>query len=85
MSLFATEQVKAEQEVSRALGLASHATRSLHMAAAQTIAGMRYGYLTDGEIVTAVRALLAEAEPERAKTYRAVLATMTRTRISNEM
>jgi alkylhydroperoxidase/carboxymuconolactone decarboxylase family protein YurZ len=77
MSLAAEEET-AVRDVTRALGLASHATRSLHAVVAHIIACMRSAGLTDDEIVTAVRALLPKATADRAVTYRAVVSTLSR-------
>jgi hypothetical protein len=81
MSNLATEEETAERDVTRALGLASHATRGLHAAAAHMIACMRTAEFTDSEIIVAVRALLAGAKADRAVTYRAVLTTLNNTEI----
>jgi hypothetical protein len=81
MTNLVTEEETAERDVTRALGLASHATRALHATAAHMIACMRSADLTDGEIIVAVRALLGDAKRVRAVTYRAVLATLDKTQI----
>ena len=80
MSLAAEEET-AVRDVTRALGLASHATRSLHATVAHVIACMRSAGLTDGETVIAIRALLPNAAGDRVDTYRAVVSTLSQSDI----
>jgi alkylhydroperoxidase/carboxymuconolactone decarboxylase family protein YurZ len=80
MSLAAEEET-AQKDVARALGLASHAERSLHSATAHMIACMRSAGLSDDEIIVAMTALLANAHPHQAVIYRAVASTLETTSI----
>ena len=77
----AAEEEEAVRDVTRALGLASHATRSLHATVAHILACMRSAGLNDGEIVIVVRALLPTAAGDRADAYRAVVSTLSQSDI----